>query len=125
MASSLIEVLKKFAEKLPGCLHTSIVDRSSGLALAAISEGDPLRGAGADAFHSDLYRLSGDLIESGGPEAAGIVLTSREGTFVSQPLGDSGFVWLVITERATTVGFTQAIMRKWHEEIQEGLQALV
>lgn len=127
MASSLFELLHQVSEQLPGCIHTSVVDLETGLALAAVSEGDPLDSAGADAFHSDLYRLSQTAAEdfSSGATPDGIVLTSGKSIFVSQPLEGTGFVWLVVTKRETTVGFTQAIMRKKSSQIAESLQALV
>ena len=127
MATSLFELLERIAEQLPGCLHTSVVDRETGLALAAVSQGDPLDSAGADAYHSDLYRLS-TFAAIGLPkssQAEGIVLTGKRSVFVSLPLGETGFVWLVVTKRETTVGFTQAIMRKRGDEIAESLAVLV
>lgn len=126
MATSLFDLLQRFSEQLPGCVHTSIVDRESGMAIAAVSEGDPLDSAGADAFHSDLYRLSQEALSGTVPNApTGIVLTSKEVTFVSRPLDDSRFIWLVVTRRSTTVGFTQAIMRKKIDEVQAAIRALV
>ena len=127
MAISLFELLHRVSAALPGCLHTSVVDQETGLALAAVSEGDPLDSAGADAYHNDLYRLS-VLAAEGLPkssEAEAIILTGKKTVFVSQPLGETGFIWLVVTGRETTVGFTQAIMRKRAKTLVESLQALV
>src|SRR6056297_1414419 len=114
MASTLFDMLQDFSGKVPGCLHTSVVEQETGLALASISESDPLDAAGADAYHSDLYRLTGLALE-GTPlsqNVEGIVLSSEDATFVSVPVEDTGYLWLVVTRRETTVGFTQAIMRK-------------
>lgn len=127
MSATLHEMLEEISGKMPGCLHTSVIDSATGLALAACSDSDPLDGAGADAFHSDLYRLSEAVIE--GIPTAGepreLVLTSKEATFVSVPVEETGYMWLVVAGRDTTVGFIQALMRKYVARIEEGLQALV
>lgn len=127
MGTTLFEMLQELSEKLPGCLHTSVVDQETGLALASVSESDPIDAAGADAYHSDLYRLTSLALE-GMPmsqDVEGIVLSSEVGTFVSVPVEDTGYLWLVVTRRDTTVGFTQAIMRKNLAGLGESLRGLV
>ncbi len=83
--------------------------------------------AGADAFHSDLYRSAvGALEELGSTEPVQhVVVQGRATTFISCPLGDSGFFWHVVTDSRTTLGFTQAVMRKYREEIEAGTRSLV
>lgn len=127
MSATLQDMLEELSGKLSGCLHTSVIDSSTGLALAACSDSDPLDSAGADAFHSDLYRLSEAVID-GIPTAEKpreLVLTSQEATFVSVPVEETGFLWLVVADRDTTVGFIQALMRKHVSRIEEGLRTLV
>lgn len=127
MAPTLFDIIQEVTAQVPGCLHTSVVDGATGLSLASVSDGDPLDAAGADAYHNDLYRLT-ELALEGLPlsgTAKGIVLTSRESTFISAPVEQTGYLWLVVTKRATAVGFTQAIMRKYVGRIEESLQALI
>ncbi len=126
MDASLHEILMELSGSLPGCLHSSVIDRETGLSLTTISSGDPLDGAGADAYHNDLYRLTEVALsggELGGPE--GMVLTSAEARYVSIPLEGTNFLWLLVTRRETTVGFTQAIMRKHGPRVTESLKALL
>ncbi len=127
MGATLHEMLQNLSGEVPGCRHTSVIDSRTGIALAASSKTDPLDSAGADAFHSDLYRLSGSILE--GTPLAGqteeIVLNSGSSTFVSVPIADTGYLWLVVTERDTTVGFVQALMRKHLTKIQEGLSPFI
>ncbi len=127
MSLPLHKLLEELAGELPGCFHTSVIDARTGLSLASNSQGDPINAAGTDAFHTDLYRL--------GREAAGqlskakdvqeMVLTSREAVYLSTPVEETGFLWLVVTEPDSTVGFTQAMMRKHLGRVHESLQALV
>lgn len=127
MSVTLHELLEELAGHLPGCLHTSIIDVQTGLSLAASSKADPMNAAGADAFHTDLYRLGRQAAEQfskpGGVEE--MVLSSEEAIFVSTPVGDTGFLWLVVTKPDSTVGFTQAMMRKHSARIGQSLGELV
>lgn len=127
MTISLHELLTDLTTALPGCLHSSVIDRETGLSLTSISSGDPLDGAGADAFQNDLYRLTDLLVQGAGlsGEIDGMVLTSNQARFVSVPVPETTFLWLVVTRRETTVGFTQAIMRKHAPRVGESLSALL
>ena len=128
MTASLSDMLQDMVDQLPGCLHTSVIDGNTGLSLVSVSdEVDALDAAGTDAYHNDLYRLSKSTLE-GSPltdEVSEVIMTSRQARFVSVPVGDSGYLWLVVTRRDATVGFIQAMMRKHVEKIGEGLSALV
>lgn len=127
MSASLYDMLQHLVGQLPGCLHTSVIDGQTGLALASITAGDPLDGAGVDAYHSDLYRLTQVALEGlpiqDHPE--GIVLLSEEANFVSTPLEDSNYHWLVVTKRETNVGFIQALMRKLSADLENSLSGLL
>ncbi len=126
MSGSLSELLNELADQLPGCLHTSVIDGQTGLALVSVSEVDALDAAGTDAYHNDLYRLS-EIALRDTPVSAqvnDVVLSSDEGTFVSIPIGKSGYRWLVVTGRDATVGFVQALMRKHVARIGDSLNTL-
>ncbi|RAL25432.1 hypothetical protein DL240_04270 [Lujinxingia litoralis] len=127
MTSSLYDLLNEITGELPGCLHTSVIDRETGLSLASVSQGDPLETAGADAFHSDLFRTTGVLLEGLplGNEADSLVLSSQRATFVSVPLAEMNYLWLVVTERRMTVGFTQALMRKHQGRLETSVRELL
>lgn len=127
MSSTLYELLTEITTELPGWLHTSVVDRETGMSLASLSQGDPLEAAGADAFHSDLYRMTTALLEGLplGEQADSMVLSSQRATFVSVPMAEMNYLWLVVTERRMTVGFTQALMRKHQARIEESVRALL
>lgn len=127
MGVTLQEMLAELSDEVPGCRHTSVIDGRTGLALAAVSETDPLDAAGADAYHSDLYRLGRTALEEmplSGPTEE-VVITGGTNTFVSIPVEDTGYIWLVVTEQATTVGFIQALMRKHVGRVQESVRELV
>ena len=123
MSQSIFEILQQVTESIPGCAFTSIVDASTGMSLASVpgpqqTEGSP---EAADAYHSDLYRLVSralDALESH-QSLRGLVLHSEKFTFISQPLPDSTYMWHVVTVSATTVGFTQAMMRKFQPGVLE------
>lgn len=127
MSVTLHELLEELAAEFPDCLHTSVIDADTGLSLAANSETDPVDAAGADAFHTDLYRLgrnaARELAEPADVEE--MVLSSREATFVSTPVADTGYLWLIVTKADATVGFTQAMMRKHMGRIEDSLGELL
>lgn len=127
MSVSLHNLLNELAGELPGCLHTSVVDTRTGLSLAASSRTDPMNAAGADAFHTDLYRLGRQAAHdlSRADEVEEMVLTSEEAVFLSTPVETTGYLWLVVTEPDSTVGFTQAMMRKHLGRIEASLRELV
>lgn len=127
MSVSLHNLLDELAGELPGCLHTSVIDARTGLSLAASSETDPMNAAGADAFHTDLYRLGSQAAStlSGAEEVEEMVLTSEQGIYLSTPVEETGYLWLVVTEPDATVGFTQAMMRKYLEKVEQSLRELV
>ncbi len=127
MNASLHEMLKQLAGQLPGCLHTSIIDGETGMALASASEADELDAAGADAFHTDLYRLGRQAVDAlpATDDVEQIVITSDKATCVSLPVQKTGYLWLVIAHRDATVGFIQALMRKHVGRIEDSLQALL
>ena len=124
---SIFDLLQSVASELPGCLSTSIVAADSGLPLASIARGmDDDSAAASDAFHSNVYRNATTAIGELGAqqEIEGIVIEGVKATYLSIPLGDTGFFWHVATESGTTLGFTQAVMRKRRDEIRRGVQAL-
>lgn len=128
MSASLDELLDEVTAGLPGCLHTSVVAADTGLSLAGASVDDSINAAGADAYHSDLYRLAGSVLEAlpaDQKRPAEIVLSSGRARFVSRPLNDGGYIWLVVTEADTTVGLIQAMMRKHVDRLQEALAGLM
>lgn len=127
MSRTLHDLLQKMIGELPGCLHTSVIDEQTGLALAAVSDTDELDAAGADAFHNDLYRMTRSALEAlpVEKEPQEIVLRGKQATFVSKPIGATGYIWLVVTEKETTVGFVQAMMRKHVDAAEDSLAALV
>ncbi len=127
MSESLTDMLDKFTDDLSGCMHASVVDVSTGLALVAKSNSTEVSGEGTDAFHADLYRMSQKLLADlpMGDEPREIVMRSQQATFVSTPLESTGYILLVVTGADTTVGFIQAMMRKHASRIEEGVGALV
>lgn len=127
MSESLDQVLDELSGGLQGCLHTSVIDGETGLALASATRSEGLEAAGADAFHNDLYRLGRDALGAlpSRERLEEVVVTSQKATFVSVPVDNTGYVWLVVADSDTTVGFVQAMMRKHVERIEECLAPLV
>jgi len=124
---TLVDLLNRVAEQLPGCKSTSIVSLHSGLALASVAPGDADAAAGADAFTSDLYRLTANAMQELGSQDSvdNIVIEGKQATFVSTPLGDGEHFWHVVTAHDTTLGFTQAVMRKHRDDIEQSISALL
>lgn len=122
----LFEVLQNVANELPDCQLTSVVSLDSGLALASLSPG-AADAAAADAFHSQLYKLVAQALREVGSGAPvdDVVVHGERNTFVSVPLGETGYFWHVVTASSTTLGFTQAVMRKYCDEIAAGTRSLV
>ncbi len=123
---TLFDLLQSTSDELPGCLTASIVSLDSGLPLATISNLDDDDAAAADAFHSEVYRNVGAALKELGAEQAvkGMVIEGDNATSISLPLADSGFFWHIVTESRTTLGFTQAVMRKHLETVTSGVHEL-
>jgi predicted regulator of Ras-like GTPase activity (Roadblock/LC7/MglB family) len=122
----LFDVLRKMADELPGCELTSVVSLETGLSLACVSA-DQNGAAAADAFHGEFYRVArGAMNEIGldGP-IEDVVIQGDRRVFVSTPIGDSGYFWHVATSAETTLGFTQALMRKYRDDIEAGVRDLL
>lgn len=127
MNERLNDVLQQLTGELPGCLHTSVIDAATGLALVEASQAGTVNADGAAAFHADLYRMSRKVLNRlpVGNEPREMVLRGDEATVASIPVGSTGYIWLVITEPDTTVGLIQAMMRKHVSRIQQGVGTLV
>ena len=124
---SVFDVLESISKELPGCILTSIINTETGMPLARVTDLDLDDAAGADALHNDLYRLATQAMRrSSGEEQRidGIVIESQNAIFVSSPLGDTGFMWHVVTDLGTTLGFTQAVMRKSSERMTTAIHEL-
>lgn len=125
--SDLFHILEELSNQLPGCKMASIVDLQTGMQLASVGGAGGAKAAGADAFQSELYNQLGGLSEAlgavGEPEM--LVVESGQTTFVSELIGESGYLWHVATDAETTLGFTQAIMRKYRERVTQGVAQLV
>lgn len=123
----LFDVLQKVADELPGCELTSIVSLDSGLSLACVAPGRDDAAAGADAFHSELYRVIRNALSELGNDAPvdGVVVQGKQRVFVSRPVGGLGYFWHVATRAETTLGFTQAVMRKYQSDVESGLRELL
>ena len=124
---TLLELLGQVREELSGCDVTSIVSFESGLSLAASADIETHDAAAADAFGSVLYRLLRNAVEDAGLEGAvdDIVIQSPARTLVSTQLGDTGYFWHLSTRPDITLGFTQAVMRKYHGEVEQGVRELL
>lgn len=124
--TDLFSLLKEVREDLPGCKLASIVDFESGMELAAVSDFESHRTEGTDAFLSDLYRVMISAMPAfnleGDVEA--VVLDADETTFVSEPINGTDYFWHVATDHETTLGFVQAIMRKYRDRIEDGVREL-
>jgi hypothetical protein len=125
--ADLFSVLEDLSAQLPGCKMASIVDLESGMQLASVAGELVAQAAGADAFQSEMYgrieALVGVLGTDGGPQS--VVLECDRTTFVSELIGQTGYFWHVATDSGTTLGFTQAIMRKYRSRIADGVIGLV
>lgn len=123
---NLFELLKSTSDELPGFLSASIVSLDSGLPLATVANVDDDDAAAADAFHSDVYRtVLAALAELGAEQSVeGVVIEGDDSTCISLPLGDSGYFWHIVTQSRTTLGFTQAVMRKHKDAVAAGIHEL-
>lgn len=124
--ANLLEILDDVSNDVPGCILTSIVSLETGLPLASVSKIDSEDAAGADAFHSQLYRQIHVAVRelSGEQQIRAVVITADEATFVSWPIGNDYF-WHVVTSPETTLGFTRAMMRKSFDEVVNGVEELI
>ena len=106
---------------------TSIVDVDSGMSLAAVHHSDVDTTDAADAYHGELYRLihrSMDMLDS--PQfVEQLVLVGEGAIFLSTPVPGTRYFWHVVTGVDTTVGFTQALMRKYHHNIEQSVTELM
>ncbi len=123
---SVFDVLNTMRAELPGFISSSVVGFENGLQLACISEVDADDSAAADAFHSNVYRATARALGEVGsstPTAEGIVIMGDKHVFLSVPL-DESFFWHVVTQSETTLGFTQAVMRKHRDAMRNELRDL-
>lgn len=124
---SIFDVLQHLSSSVPGCLMMSVVDVDSGMSLAAVHHPEIQGVDAADAYHGELYRLierSMSMLESSqGVEH--LVLVGDGAIYLSSPLPNTRYFWHVVTSADTTVGFTQALMRKYQPEIERSLQELM
>lgn len=124
---TIFELLSAIAAEIPGCVATSIVDIESGMSLASISGADPLAAEGADAFHCDVYRSlqrAASALE-GNQHAEAVVIMSQQAVFISLPFGGTPYFWHVVTPLDTTIGFTQALMRKYYHQVDSTVRSLM
>lgn len=123
---SVFDVLASVRGELPGFISSSVVASDDGLQLASVSAVDPDDAAAADAFHSDIYRAAARALTEIGTAtraAEGIVVIGDEHVFLSLPLDDT-FFWHVVTRNETTLGFTQAVMRKHRDSMRTAVSNL-
>lgn len=125
---SIFEILKQVAQNIPGCIHTSVVDIDSGMSLAAVSPGhEALGAAGADAYQSDMFRFiqkANNALDA--PQATeSIVLIGESSVFIATPFHGTAYFWHVVTSIETTIGFTQAIMRKYQQPLEESMAKIL
>lgn len=123
---SVFDVLNLVRSELPGFVSTSVVTLENGLQLANVCVVDADDAAAADAFHSDIYRATHRAlreIQGADRRTDGIVLMSEHHMFLSVPLDDE-FFWHVVTQAETTLGFTQAVMRKYREPVRAAVRQL-
>ena len=124
---ALNTTLEAAAAEIPGLRLTSMVDIHSGMPLFSTGPTDPLDAAGADAFHSDLYRVVSHAMEAigEGQQPESFVLRGKRSIFVSVPFPRLGYFWHVVTDAQVTIGFTQAIMRKYTAQVERELEELL
>lgn len=116
--------LQLISEELPGFISVSIVHLAQGLPLVSASnlDGNP----GADAFHASLYgMLHRGLDEMGADQKiSSIVIGSQQLNFYSTQLGDTGYFIHLISEKSATLGFVNAVIRKYSPLLIEDILSL-
>ncbi len=124
---SIFDVLQHLSAHIPGCLMTSVVDVDSGMSLAAVHHPDIAGTDAADAYHGELYRLihrSMDMLDA--PQfVEHLVLVGEGAIFLSSPVPATRYFWHVVTGAETTIGFTQALMRKYQAEVERSVVELM
>lgn len=120
---NLSELLDIVREELPQCELTSVVDLKTGLSLATSGVRDPVSAAMVDAFGGEAYRLVALLLP--GRATDNIVMRGPTHVFVSTLLDDTGYYWHLSTRAEITLGFSQAVIRKYHARVTEVVRALV
>jgi len=125
--ASIFAVLQQVAQTIPGCRLTSVVDAETGMSIASVSAEDVGgAAAGADAYHADMYRFITRAMGSlGSPQGIeSVVLVGDYSVFISLPFNERYF-WHVVTTRETTVGYTQAMMRRYSVQVAESVRGLI
>lgn len=122
---ALTDVLESFREQVTGLASAGVVHRSEGTAIASIQgePASPLDAAAGDAYLAELLKLHERAQRSLGLDASteDIVLQTSAGTLLARPLGDSDYLWTVVTSPAANVALTRALMRRYHDEVLAGL----
>ena len=55
----------------------------------------------------------------------GLVLVGERAIFISIPFPNSTYFWHMVTDLDTTVGFTQALMRKYTGAVMQSMSAVL
>ena len=123
--ATIFDLIGELSARIPDCVVVSVVDARDGMSLAAVSP-TGADATGADAYQAELYRLIERAMEmlDRGRDLESIVLLSGELACLSAPIESEPYFWFVVTERATTVGFTQALMRKYSPRVAASVRAL-
>ena len=120
---TLRELLDSVREELPQCELTSVVSLQTGLSLAASGSRPAVDAATADAFSGELYRLIANLFPEERPDD--VVVRGPSHVFVSTRLDDTGYFWHLSTRAEVTLGFTQAVMRKYQQRVTDAVGTLL
>ena len=123
--ATIFDLIGELSARIPDCLVVSVVDARDGMSLATVSAGGD-DATGADAYQAELYRMVERAMAmlDRGHDLESLVLLGEETSCLSAPIESEPYFWFIVTERATTVGFTQALMRKYSPRVAQSVRSL-
>ncbi len=121
---TLIDILKEFAAEVPGFMSTSVVNRADGTNIGSAAEREGFDPEATDAYFTEMLEKHDRAMKALGLESdtEDVLTTTQDALFLARPLGETDYFWILTTARhGGSMGFSRAVMRKYHDRIAESL----
>lgn len=121
--ATLLDSLQTFGREVPGFMSTSVVHLGDGTNVGAFATQEGFDPEATDAYFTEMLLRHHRAMQALGLPGAteDILTTSQDAFFLARPLPNTNYFWVLTTSRAGNLGFSRAVMRKYHDQIMDAL----
>ncbi len=121
-ASNINELLESFRMEVPHFIAAMIIDSTTGMPIATLSDVSELDFEAVSAFYRDLNKSAIDALrvmgKSEGCPMEEVLITSKDDFVVLRTLNEGEQLLYLLIDRESNPGMARVVVKRYHEQLQ-------